>query len=418
MKKSIKNQINKILADAELMQIIACYCIVVGLIVFPIHFQYALLQDELKLYGRVSVLFLVAVWIFMYLKAKMRKFDNLDKVMIFIWIVSMGLVLIANYSIKTAQSVVVISNLILPAFILSWRFEFQSFSKFMRHFLIVFDVFIVLLCVICIFEKFTGSSMLTWMADALSSKEYKNYLKFIEEDVWRSHTIWGHALTGATLFNGFFILNDIYFRSQNKKYPKLLFFGITLVGVGLCSSKTAIVVLLAYLIVSSWKHKKFLIVCGVLGVVILALGGFNILIERLTSTPLTTGRFDSIITYFESGLCPLKFINGYGTGAVYGDKLYDLRAGFEFPVMMSSLDYGILFTILMIVGMYIYVSYFILKRKQVSTWLGFSLLFAEYNTFNGISLSNQDNFAWLCLFSMLMINCALCNAGDKKEKME
>jgi hypothetical protein len=111
--------------------------------------------------------------------------------------------------------------------------------------------------------------------------------------------------------------------------------------------------------------------------------------------------------YFQSGIYPLRFLVGYGTNTVYKTDLVAFKAGFEFPVVMSALDHGILFALLVYLGIYLYVSYQILKRKKVQCWIGCSLVFAQMNTFNGLGLSNQDTFTWLCLFMMVLTNCAL-----------
>lgn len=407
MAENLAKKTDKPVCNIDTIQIIACYLIFVGLIIFPIHFRYALLQDALKLYGQLNYAFLAALGILIYARGKVYAYKITDAGTAFLWLLSLAPVLVSNYSVKTGKTVVVICNLVLPVLILLCRFTSVQFERFMKHFLIVFDCFVVLLLVIAVIEKFSGNAILSFVAETLSSKEYKSYLGYMETDVWRFYSVWGHALTNAVLFNAFFILNDIYFRSMDKRYPKIVFFMVSLLGVLLCSSKTAIAVLFVYMIISSWQNKKLIIGCGVVVVLALVFGGFDILLERIKGTSLTTGRFESILAYFQSGLCPLGFFKGYGSEFVYKEQLYDLRAGFEFPVLMSSLDYGILFTVLILAGLYIYVSYHMLRRKCIMTWLGFSLLYAQFNTFNGLSLSNQDSFTWLCLLSMLMLNCAL-----------
>lgn len=392
---------------SEYINIIACCLIVVGLILFPIHIRYALLKDSLKILSRVNVCFLLGMLLLLYQKLKTRNFSLVDKVMVLLWSFSALLLCVSNYSIKTGRTLVALCTLLIPTFIILYRFRATDYKKFMKWFLIAFDSFVVFLLILSIIEKQTDSAFLHYMAEALDSKEYRIYIDGMAVDVWRAHTIWGHALLNAVFFNAFFIINDLFFVNARIKYPKILFFIIALAGVLLCSSKTAIVVLLAYLLVSSWKHKKFLVGSGIVMAVALIAGAFNNLIERFTSLPLTSGRMEMIQAYFESGLYPLKFLIGYGTNSVYDTDVVQYKAGFEFSIFMSALDHGVLFAVLVFVGVYAYASYQMLSRKKIQCWLGYSLIFAQMNTFNGLGLSNQDTFTWLCLFTMLAINCAV-----------
>ncbi len=381
--------------------------LVAGLILFPIHMRYLLLKDTLKILSRINVFFLLGMVLLLYQKVRERDFSLIDKVMVLLWGFSALLMCVSNYSIKTGRTLVAFCMLLAPTFIVLYRFRAVDYRKFMKWFLIAFDAFVVFLLILSIIEKQTNSAFLRYMAETLDSKEFRIYLEGFTFDVWRAHTIWGHALLNAVFYNAFFIINDLYFTNAKIKYPKILFFIIALAGVLLCASKTAIVVVLAYLVVSSWKNKKFLIGSGVVLVISLLAGAFNSLFERLTMFSLTSGRMDHLIGYFKSGIYPFKFLIGYGTNSVFDTDVVQYKAGFEFSILMSALDHGILFAIFVFLGVYIYASYQMLKRKNVQCWLGYSLLFAQLNTFNGLGLSNQDTFTWLCLFTMLSINCAV-----------
>lgn len=137
-------------------------------------------------------------------------------------------------------------------------------------------------------------------------------------------------------------------------------------------------------------------------------GGFNMLIQRFQNHALTSGRVERLVMYFQSGQQPLGLLHGYGTNSIYKENMEMYKAGFEFPLMMYAYDYGIIFALIIVFSIYGYVSYHLLKKKQISMWIGYSLLYAQVNTYNGISLYNQDVFIILCVFSMLFINSCLC----------
>lgn len=410
----LNNKSNHIFQSREKMHIAACFFMMFGLIIFPMHIRYGLLKGMIKIYARIDFFFIIGLGILLYLKTKANDFSFQDKLMKWLWLFCGVLVLCANYSQKTSRTVVVLCNLLLPLFLVLYRCRREEFQCFIRSIIICFDIFVVGLLFYALFEKFTDSMILRYVAQKLSSGEYEIYLHAMTLDVWRAHSLWGHALLSSVFFNAFFIINDLYFVSIKKKYPKILFFMIALLGVLLCASRTAIVVLMAYFLVSSWKNKKLLAVCGILLVIVFVAGGFDSLIERMMNFSLTSGRAEMLKLYIESGKYPLRFLIGYGSNTVYDTALYDWRSGFEFPIIMSALDHGILFAVLVYLGLYGYVSYQMLKRKKIQYWLGYSLLYAQLNTFNGLGLYNQDTFTWLCLVSMIAVNCAVFSEGSKE----
>ena len=154
---------------------------------------------------------------------------------------------------------------------------------------------------------------------------------------------------------------------------------------------------------------------GVGGIVVFFFGGFDLLIERFQTTALTSGRMERLIAYFDSGMYPLGIKMGYGTGTVFSvEEMVFYKAGFEFPLLMHALDYGVLFSVICIGSIYIYVTYHILKEKQYCIWMGYSLIYLEINVYNGICLRNHDIFILTCMFSMLILN--MCRIKRQEEK--
>ena len=78
---------------------------------------------------------------------------------------------------------------------------------------------------------------------------------------------------------------------------------------------------------------------------------------------------------------------------------------FEFPPLMYALNYGIVFSVIMIGTIFVYFTWHCLSRKQVASWLGITLYFAQVNTYNGIALCSQDMFWFLMIFMLIAINC-------------
>ena len=96
-----------------------------------------------------------------------------------------------------------------------------------------------------------------------------------------------------------------------------------------------------------------------------------------------------------------------------GHALFPTRAGFEFPLLMTMLDHGIIFGVVLMAGSYLYISWRCFKKRQWVIWLCFTLVFAEVNTYNGYSLRNQDVFTICYFFAMLMLNMLPDKAPEK-----
>ena len=385
--------------------IVIFFLLYVGVIIFPIHLRTPFLQDSLGIFTKANIIVCVAIVFSLISK---RDYTKKDVIMIVLWLLMLIPFWISDRDESIKKIIYAIFNCWIPYFIIIYKGRRDTIKKILGVFLVAFDVFIIILMFIAIHEKITDGGFLHSIVSALTSHGYKCSELTLYESFGdhRFYFIWGHTLTNAVLFNIFFIVNDIFFRCIERKYPKILFFIVALVGVLICASKTGIVVLGLYLVISSWNQKKWLLAYVAAGVVFFLAGGFNHVIERFTTGSLTTGRVAALKEYFSSGIYPLQFFYGYGTGTTYCDEMYHLKAGFEFPPLMLSLDYGILFAVVMLGSIYVYASYYLLRNKQIVCWIGYSLLFAQFNTYNGISLWNQDICAIMTIFTMIIINCA------------
>ena len=414
--KALMEKINRIGHDDELMQLVAWYFIMLSLIFVTFQLRYSILSEQIGSYSQINYLFLIALFMLLCIKNRNCKETGLELCMKVVWCICLWIVLLSNYKVKTAKTVLFVANCMLPVLLILVQLSQKQLQRIMKHFLCVFNVFIVLLLVMALVEKFSGNVILQTVNQLIPSKEYTSYLYYMEVDVWRFYSLWGHALSNASLFNIFFVVNDLYHKVYEQKYPKIVYFAVALLGVLLCSSKTAIIILFGYFLFSSWKNRKLMFGCTAVVIAFLLGGGFKIILQRFMNTSLTTGRFDTFGLYLQSGLKPIRFFCGYGTGTTYSKLMYNYRAGFEFPLLMEALDYGVLFAILWLVGLYIYVSYRILQQRQYMVWLGFSVIYAQYNTYNGLALSNQDNFTWLCVISVILINLASVKLSGKAEE--
>jgi hypothetical protein len=332
----------------------------------------------------------------------------MDFVFFALWLLLYIPLSVSNRNLQESTALVAMFHTFLPVFVVLYKMDQHSRRKTLGLFLILFDIFILLLLIIGVEEYLSGKYLLRairdWMAGlGLDTAEYNLFV-----DDHRFGFIWGHPLSNALFFNSFFVLNVVYLRSAGRKCPAPLFFAVALAGVLLSSSKTGITVCFLLLIVTNWKYKKwFLLIIPVLAVLYF-LGAFNGIITRFTSTDLTTGRLEALEGYFSTGVSPFRLLSGYSSNMVFraAEPAHPYRYAFEFPFLMFAFDYGILYSLVWVGGLYLYAAIRFLRKKKVFAFLCFTLLFAQTNTYNGLALRNQDFCLYCCFITMMLINMA------------
>ena len=386
----------------------------VGIILCPFHLRDPILDQYIGgNYSRINYFLVLALLLLMITK---KDYTKWEVILCVIWLLLLVPLWFSNIDYKLPRTLSAVTQTWLPVYLIIQRIDEDKRKKYLRNTLFVYDVFIAVLLSMGVYERLTGHSILHVVIQWLDSMGIRasEYLVFsrqvggFEKSVGsRMYSLWGHPLTNAILFTSFFILNDIYFRSVRQRYPKMIFFAVAAVGVLLCVGKTATVVLALCLVISNWKNPRWLIAYAALGALLYFMGAFDTIIQRFTAGEITTGRIPAIIKYFSGDNYPLRAWIGYGAGTTYLADMRHLSPAFEFPLLMYALDNGILFSLVYVGSMFGYLSYHFLSRRQISTWMMISLLFAQIQTYNGMSLRNQD-IGWLnAIIIMIAINSVL-----------
>ena len=392
----------------------------IGLFLFPMHLRDPFFGVQTGYYIRINW-FMIAALVLL-VAANGKTYSKKEWLLFVFWILLWGFVFASNPKGSLRGKLQTIGNCCLPVFLLLQRMPAEGRKKWIGRALLVFDCFIVILLAFAVYEKVTGGSLIRavsqWFtANGYEASEYAKYVGFQLSGDYRFHFIWGHSLTNAVLFNAFFVLNDVYYRNIRKRsfFRKILIMGISMGGVLICASKTGIVVLALCIIISGWEQKLWLLAYAGVGAGMYAAGLFQKVLYRFTHTPLTSGRVEALVAYFHQDQKPLRFLTGYGAFTAYKKDIYPMRAAFEFPVLMFALDYGILFSVLLMGSIFLYFSWQCLKRRHIADWLMISLIFAELNTYNAMSLSGQDVCWMLGVFLMLALN-AVYLSGDMEDR--
>lgn len=331
-----------------------------------------------------------------------------------LWIAALVPMLLSGSNGSILRDISYLGTIWFPLFALICRFEGKSAKTWLKILLYAFDIFIVILLGIAVCEKITDQAILKHVIAWMQHHGYtaNSFEALLSTQPGRFCSVWGHPLTNAVLFNAFFICNDIYYRSLGKNYPKILYLAVAVLGVLLCAGKTAIAVIAVYMVITNWKDKRWFILYCVGGAALYFLGVFDSIIDRFLNTPLTTGRFEALVKYFSGNYYPLRFWSGYGYDKVFGiEEISRLRAGFEFPPLMFSFNFGILFALIMLITVYGLLSWYMLKKKRIVEWIGFSLLFAQIYTYNGVCLRSNE-VCYFVYFAFFLINNSIMLAKE------
>ncbi len=379
-----------------------------GVILTPIMVRIAFLYKAFPGIGAFSHLNYPCTLALLLSLLRLKKWTKTDLAIFAVWLLLLIPMCISNRELIFSRYVLAIFHSLLPVYFVFYRMNERTREKTIRLFMILFNSFIFILLAIGIEERITGNMIIKGFRDWLVSQNMyaRDVVRFAGEK--RFFSLWGHALTNALLFNSFLALNAAWYKSRGNILRALPYVPVAMAGVLLCVSKTGIVVCFLLLVIICWKYKKWLLVVIPILAALYFAGAFNTIIYRFTHTSLTTGRFKALAKYFGPvySQYPLQWLTGYGSGIVMtaGHVLNPLRAGFEFPVLMSALDYGIVFSAVLPVGSYLYITWRCLKKKQWVIWLCFTLIFAEVNTYNGYSMRDQDIFIICNFMAMLILN--------------
>lgn len=234
----------------------------------------------------------------------------------------------------------------------------------------------------------------------------------------RLYSYIGHPLYNAELFLMTFGLNYIYGElfEKNHKQDKWVIL-ITVIGDALTASKSAIAIFLVLLIVLYVKSIRYTVFILAILAIGYFYGVFDLVLQRFSGS-LTTGRAEVWSRISSKGIKFFHFFWGNGSDSKYSYAYLEewARAAFEYPYRLYALEFGILFTILIFVFLFVIPEVRIIKN--CTRWILFSIVFlavvAHVNTYNGIGTYSDPMYLY-CLFGCTMLNMSMLL---KKENLD
>ncbi|MBB5355395.1 hypothetical protein HNR43_001367 [Anoxybacillus mongoliensis] len=377
-------------------------------------------------YGWVNYLFLIFGFLFVTRSLFLK--SNARFVLLFVVTTFSATVLTNTFFLNRGVGyfLMTISNFLLPLFLLSAKIDEEDALVSLRIFLKFFNVFIIILLGLGIFDYLSHSSIQLLLAQTLFRQNELGDLILLEHSwgIYRYYSIFGHPLTNAKYFLIFFIMNSIYAKYNDKLMINgYLLSIVTILGLLLSGSKTALVlgVFLIIFLNPIKKNKWFYVI----SVILVAVSFLNTslfqdnlkqrFIQGIESGDITTGRNELLKLWIKKDIeKPSLFIGG---GADYSREIVKKINGninsFEYPFIMLAYDYGILGMLTIYFCIFIYPIFSLIKNKKYYILMLFLVLSLMINTNNGIANLGSDSLSSFCFITLIIMNLG---SGPLKKK--
>lgn len=375
---------------------------------------------------QVNIPFLIISIIFILRSIINRKYDF--RIFILVNVLAL-LMLIHVMSVNTPidkilYAILIFSTFVLPLYLLCIKYTFQEILDSLSKFLNVYNVFCIILLFIGLLDYLTNSSIQLFLAKNIFSRtqtglQIRDYiLTEYQGGIYRYYSLVGYPLTNAKFFLIFFCLNIIYSKYRNPKINQGVVVFITLLGLVISGSKTALILgLLLILFLNKVKRNKWLyyflfavIIVFILNTPIFQANLGQRYIQGMESGDITSGRNVLLEAWLNTPNVEMpKFL--IGKGANYSREIASsLNTGiynFEYPILMLSYDYGILTTVLIYWLILIYPIYTFLKSRQFTLLFSFLTIVLMVNSNNGIATIATDYMAQFCLITFIYLNLGI-----------
>ncbi len=358
-----------------------------GLFLFSYYVKKLIIGNALE---GINILSIVGTAYLIYLGIKNKSVHISCKIFCSLVLISLTAIFVFVQTLYSSKSFVgsakYFFGIIYPIIILYLKIDDQSFARIFRMFLRCLDIAIGIMFIMLIIDLFTNNAAIKWFANAIDD----SFLQICANSKLRHASIVGHYIPTAEMYCIFYIMHAIDMNNKKTSSIKnMILMLISLVGVGFSGSKAAIFVLLISILVFNAKKIQYF-VAGILTIILAYFSGvFDIVFLRLTNTELTTGRVDMLIYLGERyDLFPAI---GHGANSSYSlnSIINWASAAFEFPPLMFSYEYGVIFMVIFYLAVFIVPLIILLKKKNYINFAFLLLLDVIANTYNGISLGGD-----------------------------
>lgn len=378
-------------------------------------------------FGWVNLLFLLS---FITYYMIVMKNGNMRPLVSFILFTFSAVVLVNTFFMNknTVYYIMTISNLLAPLLLLSIKISHKQALSALKVTLKVLNPLVLVVGILGVIDYATNSSIQLFLAQKFF--DGTNMATLINQEIswgiYRYYSFIGHPLQTAKYFLIFFILNNIYGRYEKNLLSPLLVSVVTIMGLVISGSKTALLLGLFLIIFFSGLKKYKVLYYSLILVSLLFFFNTSLFQENLKmrfiqgfeSGDITSGRNVLLDTWLHSDVEKPNFLTG--GGADYSREISESLNGqiynFEYPVIMLAYDYGILGMLVIYSTVFFFPIFNFIKRKKFRILLLFLVFAVMVNTNNGLANLGSDSLLSLCFIAFLLVNLEKDKQNSKKRK--
>lgn len=340
-----------------------------------------------------------------------------ERIYVYILLVLVGMIIINDYFLgkNVAYFALMLTSLILPLFFSTIKLDEETSFKVFDKFLYIYNVLCITLLLSGVIDYATHGQIQYILANYLIKGEMADLILFERATgTYRFYSFIGHPLTNANYFLCFFSLNNIYSKFYKSKMNKYALVFITILGLILSGSKTAMFLgLFLILFCSEIKKYKWMyyLIFIVMAIILFNSTLFqeNLMqryLEGINSGDISTGRNVLLNKWLNSDIKIPSWIFGGGAGfsrVVSASLGYGIN--FEYPLLMLAYDYSIIGVVIIYIVILINPVICFIKNKAYFILINFLMLSLYLNGNNGIA-NFSDSMAQLCFIILLFKNTA------------
>lgn len=363
-------------------------------------FRYSTFNGFFKYY---NIFFIISELLLIYINRK-----NLNKKFIGLFIIIVFIFIISN-QVNQLPFLRILNNFFItyfPLLLLSINWDNVKIEKTeLKKVIKFYNVFVFIIFLIYIIDVFFGSIIMNFIA---------NFIPYLSQWIpprgtsslhYRYASFLGQYLHTNFIYLSFFFIN-IYFNKlcshKEKILPNWVIIMVSFVGVLSSGSKTGLAIMLISLLVLNVKKIGMLVTSILIFFGSYLLGLFDLVLNRIHSTSVSTGRFEVWESFLNLKNFNLNLFYGYGCGLVDQLRLINFEHAKvinELPLLFMPFEIGLIGTII-----YYYLFYFnIIFNKNVNFTSRFilTMIFLCVNSFNGILVTPDTlilyTFAYICI---------------------
>lgn len=387
--------------------------------VFPLYIRYGFIPQKYAGPNFLGAIALICLSL-KYIKKKNKVFS----IPFFAWAVMLVVALYVQIirSVTLSNNLMVFVNFFIPALPFAFDMEFDlDAANYIRR---GTNIVCAIQLSAYVYKLLTGTSLSYVLGVLIKSSPLVSLAtRPIAEKRFCSWM--GHELSICAIFLIGFVLEIIYRRTQNNEAPPYYYALLYGFGVAITASKSGLLIYVAMFSIVYLSNIKYIIGAIVTATIVLYSGVLDFVFSRFSEGSLSTNRLETLQYVIKNHIVDFSIINGKGSQAlVYLSSVSrgatSFTAGFEFPILIYALEYGIVFAIIASIYLFFKPLYSIWKVSKDGIVLLTTIFMVVYlNGYNALGLYHDEMYWYI--IAIVAINSYLRsskkgNANDERGK--